>query len=185
MKAINNFSNISAAGNNTRLTAGGYVCRITSVKDNKDNERLEFEFDIAEGDFKNYSSDMLERFGWTSCKFIKSYKEKALGFFKAFMIAVDETNKTNFAKMVDKGLDETKLIGKGIGIVIGEEEYRKRDGSIGTRIYADTFTTANAIRNGEFTVPALKKMANTESVLSGGSFESMMDAPADDGDLPF
>lgn len=183
MKAISNFDSISAAGTNKRLTAGGYVCRITSVNDNEKEQRLEFEFDIVEGDFKNYSADMLERFGWTSCKFIKSYKEKAQCFFKSFLIAVDGTNKTNFEKMVKSGLDETKLVGKGIGIVIGEEEYRKRDGSIGTRIYCDSFTTASAIRNGEFEVPRLKTLARTDA--EDVAFDKAFDAAVDDSELLF
>ena len=37
-----------------RLPAGGYICGITSVEDVANSEYLRFEYDIAEGEYKNY-----------------------------------------------------------------------------------------------------------------------------------
>lgn len=183
MKPINNFNSVSAAGKYAELTAGGYVCKITKVDDVPSKEYLNIEFDIVEGALKGYSSDMLERLGWTSCHFPKSYKSSALAFFKQFLEAVDETNKTTFAKEVESGFNEQKLVGKGIGIVFGMEEHRKNDGSIKTRINTNSmqFKTANEIRNGDFVVPEFKKLEGaTENTDS--PFTTLND---DGGNLPF
>ena len=40
--------------NGSQLPAGGYVCGITSVEDVPEKEYLKFEFDVAEGEYKNY-----------------------------------------------------------------------------------------------------------------------------------
>ena len=83
-----NMSNIESAGVYPRPKAGGYVIKITSAVNNKQNERIDIEFDFAEGDFKDYYRDMQERFKFWGGKFAKSYKAKALPFLKSFIEAV-------------------------------------------------------------------------------------------------
>ena len=53
MKRID-MSNVESAKDYKRLVPGGYVCKITGVKDVANNEYLEIEYDIAEGEFKDY-----------------------------------------------------------------------------------------------------------------------------------
>lgn len=183
MKPINNFNAVNAAGEYAKLTAGGYVCKITKVEDVASKEYLNIEFDIVEGALKGFGTDMLERLGWTSCKFTKSYKESALAFFKQFLEAVDKTNNTTFANEVESGFNEQKLVGKGIGLAFGMEEYKKNDGSIGTRIntFDMQFKTANEIRNGDFEVPELKKLPEAPTS-SASAFSVLND---DSSELPF
>lgn len=172
MKKPDNWENTKAAGEFQRPTAGGYVCRITKVTDVPDKEYLAIEYDICEGEFKGYGKETLERAGFTPFHFIKSYKQKALSFFKAFTDAVEQTNNGfTFA------WDERTLVGKGIGLVLGEEEYQKRDGGVGVRLVPVAFKTANEIRNGEFTVPERKTIAPSASTFT--------DIADDEGELPF
>ena len=50
--------------------------------------------------------------------------------------------------------------GKRIGVVLGEEEYRKEDGTVGTRLYVAAVRSVKAIQDGDFKVPALKKLGS-------------------------
>ena len=153
MKAINNWDNIKAASNNERPVSGGYVCIIRKVTDDPKNQCLVIEYDIAEGPFKNYAADTAERAGFWPLDFMKSYKEKALGFFKAMIEAVEQTN--NGFRWT---WDEQKLVGKGIGMVLREEEYENRKGEVKIRIKPYAFCTAMDIRTGNFTVPEIKTL---------------------------
>lgn len=173
MKKIANFDTISAAGGFSRPEADGYVCIIKHVEDQPDRERLALEFDIVEGEFKNYAFDTAERAGFWPLRCNKSYSSKALRFFKSFIEAVEQTNKNYVWNW-----DESTLIGKGVGIVFREEEYLKRDGSIGKALAPFEFTTAAKIRNGEFKVPEPKRINQV-------SVPVQAEEPDDDSDLPF
>ena len=148
MKALD-FSNVQATqgGEFARPTAGGYVIGIVAVEDVPEKEYLKITYDIAEGEFKNYYYDMKQRTGYDLPCFYKSYKDKALGFFKAFVDAVTASNagyKWNN--------DERTLTRKVVGCVLREEEYRNRDGEIKVSLKPDVFYPAADIRAGKFEV---------------------------------
>lgn len=132
--------------------AEGYICRITSVEDVVNKEYLRIEYDIAEGDFKDYYSQLYKNRGFWGGSMIRSYKEKALPFFKSFITAVE---KSNPGFHFDS--DEKKLIGKLLGLVLAEEEYLSNSGEVKTRLYADKPRSVEAIRTGDYKVP-LKKL---------------------------
>ena len=73
--------------------------------------------------------------------------------FKAMIEAVEQTN--NGFRWT---WDEQKLVGKGIGMVLREEEYENRKGEVKTRIKPYAFCTAMDIRTGNFTVPEIKTL---------------------------
>lgn len=174
MKPLDNWNEIEAQGNEEykRLVPGGYICRITKVEDNPEREYLYLEFDIADGEFAGYGSSCMERNGFTPLKMYRSYTDKAAGMFKGFTQDVEASN-TNY-KWEWK---EQTLVGRMVGVVIGEEEYRKQDGSIGTRFNART-KPVSAIREGKFKTPAKK----TLPVETAPSFSAL---DTDDADLPF
>ena len=91
MKRID-MSNVKEAGDNTRLTAGGYICKYTKVEDREDKEYLYMEFDIVEGEFKGYFKDLSDRFGFWGGKCYRSYKEAAKPMFKRMCSAVSKSN---------------------------------------------------------------------------------------------
>ena len=98
-----NLSNV-ADSNNNKPTAGGYVLEITNVRDVPMNEStgkgdyLIIDYDFADGEFKDYYYGMMKSLGFWGGHFIRSYKPKALGMFKAFINDID--NKTGSVLIV-------------------------------------------------------------------------------------
>ena len=174
MKPINNFDSIQPAGNFERPGAGGYVCIIRHVEDNPEKEFLHLEFDIAEGRWNGYAAETAERAGFWPLRCNRFYGPKGVGFFKAFIDAVQATNKG-----YKWTWNEQSLVGKGVGIVFREEEYMGRDGQIRKSIAPFEFTTAAKIRAGEFTVPPPKTI-NPAAVPAPATF-----LDDDGGELPF
>jgi hypothetical protein len=166
MKKPNGFDNVEAIGNTEykRLPAGGYVARIIKVTDNPEKNFLQIEFDICEGEFISYGANCMERNGFNPLKTRAYYDtnlpesdpdyekkhRRAMGIFKGFTEAVEQSN----APYVWKWEDQT-LVGRVVGVVLGEREYRKPDGSIGT-VFDVRFKTSAAIREGRFKVPEKK-----------------------------
>ena len=144
-------------GDFERLPAGGYVCRITAVKDNAEKERLELEYDIAEGKYLGYHSETYARAGFWGGRFIRSYSDKAQGFFKGFLTAVEQSN-PGFAW----NWDEKTLSGKLLGIVVGEREYVARDGSVKVGQEVTMVRSVKAIKEGDFKVPELRKLTDAQ-----------------------
>ena len=155
MRALD-LTNVTATqgGEFPRVTPGGYVIGIVSVEDVPEKEYLKITYDIAEGEHKNYYYEMKERTGYDLPCFYKSYKEKALGFFKAFLDAVEASN-TGYKW----NNDERTLTRKLVGCVLREEEYRNRDGEIKVSLKPDVFYAAADIRAGKYEVPARKTLA--------------------------
>lgn len=183
MKQLN-LANVEEAKEFERVVPGGYICGITQVKDVPEQEYLLIEYDIADGPKKNYYRQLNEAKGFWGGKFVKSYKEKALPFFKAFITAVE---RSNAGYMWDN--DETKLKRKLVGLVLGEEEYRKNDGSIGKRLYVDQIHSVDKIRSLDYKIPELKKLAapsitDPTTFTSSASFDSQFEDIEDD-ELPF
>lgn len=174
------WNSVNEAQEYKRPGPGGYIIKIVSVEDVEEKEYLKIEYDIADGEFKNYYKDLYKSRGFWGGSFIRSYKAKALPFFKAFKTSVEVTNKGFEFKN-----DPQSLVGKFCGAVFGEEEYEANDGSVKKRLYFHQARSGQAIRNGEFEVPELKKLAkrSNDSGLIGGGFT---DLPTDDdGELPF
>lgn len=184
MKKIENFENVQASsGEFARPTAGGYICKITDVEDVPMNEQgkgdyLRIEYDIADGEFKGYYKEQFDRWGgnWYA-SFIRSYKEKALGMLKHFTNCVEQSNAGYSWDWNEKG-----LIGKVVGLVIGEEEYKNNAGEIKTKLVVSQIKTVEEIKNGDFKVPATKKLAVENSTNSIAGFTPVEDLS---NELPF
>lgn len=171
----------ASTGDFKRLPAGGYIAKITAVEDKDDKEYLNITFDIAEGEFKGFYSDEWGKEHPYAHTFVRSYKEKALGMFKGFLKAVDESNGTQFEKRAEKGFPEQELVGKVVGILIGYEEYTSNRGDVRERTTVTGTRTVETIRSGNYKVPELKKLqqsAPAQSPVPG--FEAVKDE-----DLPF
>lgn len=168
---------------------GAYIAQICQVQDVEEKEYIRVAWDFAEGEYMDNNRETYARAGFWPIVLIRSYKQKALPFFKAFKTAVEESNPGyRFDETMLKGLR-----GKRFGVVLGEEEYRKNDGSTGTRLYVDATRSVQAIRDGDFKVPAKKLLAApsvaqsfaapTGGTQGFGGFTMMDD---DDGDtMPF
>ena len=183
MKPITNIAEVQEAGDSKRLPAGGYVCKYTKVEDNAGKNYLYMEFDIAEGEYKGYFADLEERAGFWAGKCYRSYTDKALPMFKRMCSAVTKSNKS-FIFDGNKYCDESTLVGKLVGIVLGEEEYVGNDGSIKTRLYVVRELSVEDLKAGKFKVPPLKKNSNSSN--SSQSDDGFMNIPKDaDEETPF
>lgn len=183
MKAID-LNNVQEAQEFERVKPGGYVCVITSVEDMPKKEYLKIEYDIAAGALKDYYRTLYNNRGFWGASTIKSYKESALPFFKGFITAVEESN-TGY----HWDNDESKLVGKKVGMVLGEEEYEAKDGSIKTRLYVSNIRSVQKIAANDFKVPALKKLKNSSyrdkpAQIPAGDMGDFAEV-VNDSDLPF
>lgn len=175
MRKPDGFDNVEAIGNSEykRLPAGGYVARITAVEDNPDKNFLRIDFDICEGEYMGYGANCMERNGFTPLRMYRSYSDKAAGMFKGFIQNIEASNSNYHWEW-----KEQTLVGRLIGIVLGEEEYKKQDGSVGTRFNARDRSVA-AIRDGKFKVPEKKCLPVEQNTSAFTALDDSTD------DLPF
>lgn len=184
MKPLPNFKDVPISADRGRLPVGGYVLKITAVEDDPKKEYLRIVYDIAEGPEKDRYADDWGKANDFAHAFYRSYKDKARGMFKAFLVAIDDTNATRFEKEAEKGLDEKKLIGKQFGAVIAEEQYETDRGDTKTRLYVHSVMSADRIRKGDFTVPTLKAIKGAPAGMTPAPSVSFAN-PISDDDLPF
>lgn len=174
-----------------RPVPGGYAAKIVRVEDVENKEYLRIEWEFAEGELKGVNQETYDTFGFWPMPFFCSYTEKALRFFKGFKTAVEMSNRNYVFRN-----DPQSLVGKFIGVVLGEEEYLASDGKIKKRLYVAEKRSGKAIRDGDFTIPELKKLNPGSSTSSGATNYGGYSAPAapgsdyalledDDAQLPF
>lgn len=159
MRRINDWENIKESGTFERLAPGGYIVKILNVKDFPEKEYLKISFDIAEGDKKgffkkSFDNDTRDQKKWPNDgSFIRSYKQTAASMFKGFVSAVEASNKG-----YTFDFDEQTLVGKVVGLVLGDEEFLNQKGQVRTRTYVNAVRSVEAIKNGDYKVPELKKL---------------------------
>lgn len=180
-----NIDNVQEAGNSTRLPAGGYVCKITNVEDNDKREYLNIFFDVAYGDFKGYYAELEKVANFWGGRYVRSYKETALPFFKRMCSAI---NKSNPGFVFDGGKvnsNEQTLVGKYVGLLIGYEEYIGNDGSVKTRPYIDYEMDINDIKAGKFKIPEEKKLKEEDKPKQAAGTDWMNVSTASEDQIPF
>ena len=144
---------VEAVAEFEQIVPGGYVAMIVDAADEPSKEYIKMDLDIMEGKFAGYYNNLFDTKGFWGLNMYRSYKASALGFFKAFKNCVEASNPGYVFNN-----DEKTLKGKVVGIVLGEEEYIKNDGSLNTRIYVAATKPVDDIKAGKFKVPALKKL---------------------------
>lgn len=156
---------------------GGYILKIINVEDVPNKEYLKIDYDFAEGEYKNHYLNLFDKFGFWGGAMYKSYKEKSLGWFKAFISDIEASNP---GYKWDN--DEKKLEGKLFGAVLGAEEYRSNDGEVKESLKVKKTTSIQDIRDGKFKIPKLKKLEESNAS------NEVVDASAqaiDTDDIPF
>ena len=175
MKPINNWDEVQASTDEfKKLPPGGYICAILSAEDVPEKEYIKIVYDIAAGEYADYYSDDWGKDNLWAHTIYRSYKESAAGMFKAFINAIEESNKGykwNF--------DEKTLKGKLIGIVLGEEEYIGNDGSVKTRLKDRSTKSVRDIEENRFR-PKIKKLEEEQ-----GTGSSVPAGFVESDDLPF
>lgn len=182
MRQIDNWDDIQEATGDFELPApGGYIARIVNVEDVEEKEYLRIEWEFEEGAYKGDNSATYNRAGFWPLPLIRSYTEKALGFFKAFKTSVEVSN----PRYVFSTQNVHTLEGKLMGVVLGKEEYMKRDETIGVRAYVYQVRSVEAIRRGDFKVPKLKKLPINQPAAHSGYTPGAFEPLPNDGDVPF
>lgn len=189
MKKIVGYDLVNEAGEISLLPPGPYVCKILDVIDYPDKEYLEVKFDIVEGQYKEYFKTLEENTQKQLGRTFRSYKTKALPFFKAFITAVEKSNKG-----YTWDWNEKTLINKFVVIVFGEEEYiddSKPVWEVKTSVKAQEFRSGEKYRAGEIKTPAKKLLSEEDRKKleehnrnSNGS-NSTSSIEISDEDLPF
>lgn len=136
-----------------RPVPGGYAAKITRVEDHEDREFLKIEWDFADGEYKGTNQETFTAFNFWPYSFVASYKDTALRFFKGFKTAVENSNPGYVFKN-----DPQSLVGKYVGVVLGEEEYMSNTGELKTRLYVAEKRSGQSIREGDYSIPPLKRM---------------------------
>lgn len=189
-----NWEAVNTADAFAKPTAGAYKAVITRVDDFEDRELIRVEWDYLSGEFANYNANTAKRAGFWPAAFVQSYKEKALPFFKRFKSSVEQSN----ARFLFDEDDVQALVGCLVGVVLGEEQYKKNNGGVGIRVYVHKTIPISEVDRGEYTIPPLKMLPNGTETFSGhygngydmaaNSFDtvpSFADIDDDDGELPF
>ena len=169
----------STSGDYEKLPPGGYVCTIKQVINNEEKKYLRIIYDIREGKYADFYNDEWGKANTWGHDNYHSYSDKAYGIFKGFLKAVDESNNTDFAEQASGDWDEQRLVGKAIGYVIGEEEYEGNDGTVKVRLRVRSTKPIQAIREGRFKQPELKKLTTDEPLIPSKPESANLD------DLPF
>lgn len=182
-------------GEFAKLPAGGYVCRVTNAEITKSkagNPMIVLFIDIAEGEFARYFRNAFDRvrgsrpdIKWDNSgiyrQLIFDKDGKVSRFFKGLLTCFERSNGKFYFN--PRTFDEQILRGCLIGFIFAEEEYPKKDGTIGTRTFAKFPKVVDDIRNGNFNIPELKKLE--EAKISPPPKETIPDMPFDPDDVPF
>lgn len=187
---------VGITGEYESLEPGGYICRIKNVKEEESknkNRMLVVAFDIEEGEHKGFYqrryNDLVQQnndpnnvIKWPNNGIHRIMIEDNNGdcnkFFKGFITSVENSNEGYNFK--ENKFDEKTLKDKLFGGIFGEEEYEKMDGSIGTSTKLKYVRTVQAIRDGKYKIPDIKKLPQ-----KGEAFEDFLNNTNQDDDLPF
>lgn len=172
------------------LEAGGYICKIIAAKEETSKtskKMLVLALDIVEGEKKDFfkkrfeenkknNTDPTKEIKWPSGGTYRQMLEgeKAVGYLKGLMTSLENSNPT-----FKWDWDEKKLKNLKCGAIFGEEEYEKMDGSIGTTTKIKFIRTVEAIKEGKFKIPEIKKL-----IQKGEAFDDFATDVQND-DLPF
>ena len=150
-----------------KVEAGGYICGIYAVEDVPEKEYLKISYDIVEGDKKGFYSKLKKEKGWELPRMIASYKESALPFFKGTITSIEKSNK---GFKFDN--DETKLVGKKVGLVLYERERINNKGKKVVELAVDKAHSIDAIKSGDFEIPERETVADVVEQKSSSPFGS-------------
>jgi hypothetical protein len=135
------------------------IIRATAGKSDNGNPQLTIELDIADGPFKNFYREKSERFNQSwYLKHWQGTEGKSIPYFKGLIVAIEESNpgyKFDF--------NEATLSRKLIGGNLREEEYAKKDGSIGVRMKIAYLCSLQSVTTGGHKVLPTKKLVSAAS----------------------
>ena len=150
MQKIKDFDKVEASGDFESIEPGAYVAMITSVEDHPDKQYLEIGYDIAEGEHAGMYSDDWGKNNLWAHRFMRSYKDSALGFFKRFINDVE-------ASTPDFKFDfnDARLITCRVGIIL-QNELTTYNGEDKKHLVVFNTLPADKVRSGGFKMPKVR-----------------------------
>lgn len=137
-----------------RLPSGPYVGKVVGALDVPDKQYVRLEIDVAEGDYAKH----FEERGWNGRYYYGSYKDTALGMFKAMFLRFEESNPG--WKFDGDEHNAGQFRGLLVGIVLRDEEYEDRGtGEVKCSQKIGKLVAAQDVRNGS-AKPMEKKLLN-------------------------
>jgi hypothetical protein len=124
---------------------------------------LLIKLDWAEGEYKGYGVGIENQFNHDAgyIKIYRSYKPNALGFFKAWLNALEKCNPGKFVANNFMG-DEAQMVNLLVGVVLGFEEYMGKDNEPKQRLRLHKLISLEDVRKGNYKVPDLKTLPAEE-----------------------
>ena len=166
-----------------QLVPGLYYCKICQVKDEPAKEYLYVEYDIAEGPFSDYFEHLSDRAGFWGGKLFLSYTKKAEGIFVRALKAINTANGSYIFNPFEDGnnADEKTLVGKKFWAVFHEVEYKKSDGSTGSKIVAEnnSIISEKKAKENSFNKKLLEKTVQKPSTKFAGDSPDFLDSSED------
>ena len=176
-ESVNNFDEGS---DREQLQPGAYICEITSAKDVEDKGYIRIEFDIAEGEHKGYFKRLCDRANFWGGNVNLSYNAKNdTRSFKLPCKVINACNPGYTFNPYGGNSDEKTLIGKKIGVILHEEEYKSnRDGSIRTsmKTFPWALITLDKVKSGDFNKKLLDKVPYVDNEPAASSFLDIPEA---------
>lgn len=194
MQRPNDWDQVKAYEERKRLPAGGYICEVKNVKEEKSKsgkDMIVVALEIAEGEYKGFFMDE-----WTKDK---EYKSDAKWPFTGtkWILTQDQEGNTNrmlkgFVGAVEAENVEVKwgegfcnsIRGALVGVVYGEEEQEYNDVSF-WRAVPKFFVSCEDIRTNNFKVPDRKPLSKDVSYPVVNDLELPDSFQAAEEDIPF
>lgn len=141
------------------IPAGGYICTIVDAELEEEKEYVRLDLDVAEGEYKGYFQALEDRANFWGLQYYASFKESQISRFAKLCTCLDACNPGfTFDPFSAKGVDVSILKGKKVGVVIGKEEYKNRNGEIREKNRVINITETKKIHEKKFKIPPLKKL---------------------------
>lgn len=138
-----------------QLPVGAYVARITDVEDHPRDEFLLITWDVAEGEHAGHYSDDFGRKNPYTHQFRRYYSEKSAPFFKAFLVALEQSNRGRFSvEAWSSRQDEREFVGLEIGVLVQTRQYTNTKGEDKSVNEVRETCAAQDVRNGDYRMPA-------------------------------
>ena len=186
--------NPAIPGDFVSLPPGGYVCHIVNAEilnSKAGNLMIVLFLDIAQGVYQGFfkiATDNVKKFDlnkkWHNTgiyrQLIFNSDRRVSPFFKGLLTCIENSNLSFHPNIIN--FEASDLRGLLCGFVFASEEYEKRDGSIAERVVIKFPKTVEDIRNGNFKIPATKKIEKTAAPADQSDFGG---TPVNDDDVPF
>jgi hypothetical protein len=169
----NNWDDVQEFSDRPKLPLGAYVCHIrqASIRDNPNSgsQSLAVLFDISEGEYtgfyqKEFMSNPSAERKWKGVLYVwlprndgSDKDENSKRTLKGFVTSVERSNAG-----YTWNWDERSLVGKTVGIIFRNEEW-DYNGKHGWSVRPWRATSADKVRNGEYTIPEDKALPTSST----------------------